>query len=71
MSNHKWQNDVCLNCGVKREMKDFKRWQRVEGVLRNGVWEDKHFFTYGIKFWYGEKYRFERPQCELVKLKII
>lgn len=72
MSNHKWKDNVCVNCGIKRERKEYRRWQRSETYLsRAGVWEDRTIYTYGTAWYYGEKYRFERPQCELVKLKII
>lgn len=72
MSNHKWNKEnTCLNCGVHRERKDYKRWLRTETVLRNGVWEDRTVYAYGTMWHYGKKYGFERPHCELIKQGII
>jgi hypothetical protein len=65
--NHKWQNDACVKCGLKREKKEYRKWQRCYTALsRSGVWEDRHVYTYGIGWHYGEPYGFERPQCALV-----
>lgn len=68
--NHKWNKDnVCIKCGIVRERKEYKRWQRVQGVLIHGVWEDKHFYTYGVAWHYGPEHKFDRPECNVVNLK--
>lgn len=64
--NHKWENNKCLKCGIERQMKHYKSWQRVETVLVNGIWQDKHFYTYGTKWHYGTEHKFERPNCKLL-----
>lgn len=62
--NHKWENNKCVKCGIERQKKEYRSWQRVETILINGVWEDKHFYTYGIKWYYGNENKFERPNCK-------
>lgn len=61
--NHKWVDNKCQKCGIKRERKEFKRWQRSETVLVNGVWQDRTIHTYGTAWHYGIAYKFNRPNC--------
>lgn len=61
--NHRWINNKCSKCGVERQKKEFKRWQRSETILVNGVWQDRNIHTYGTAWHYGEQYKFERPDC--------
>jgi hypothetical protein len=62
--NHKWIDNTCQKCGLKREKKEFKRWQRSETVLVNGVWQDRNIHTYGAAWHYGSEHKFERPNCK-------
>lgn len=61
--NHKWTDNKCKVCGVERQKKEFKRWQRSETVLVNGVWQDRNIHTYGTAWHYGTEHKFERPDC--------
>jgi hypothetical protein len=64
MSNHKWQNDECVRCGLKREKREYKKAGLPYSVLgRDGCWYDKVPYTFGTGYWYGETYKFERPDC--------
>lgn len=62
--NHKWQNDVCLRCGLTREKREYKKAGIPYSVLgRDGCWYDRVPYTFGTAYYYGEKYKFERPSC--------
>ena len=62
--NHKWVDNKCQKCGIERQKKEFKRWQRAETVLRHGVWIERSVFTYGTAWHYGVGNRFQRPNCK-------
>ncbi len=62
--NHKWKDNKCLKCGIERQKKEYKRWQRSETVLRDGVWVDKNIHTFGIAWHYGPEHKFIRPNCK-------
>lgn len=63
--NHRWENNKCLKCGIERQKKEFKRWQRSESVLVNGIWQDRNIHTYGTAWHYGPEHKFERPGCKI------
>jgi len=68
MSNHKWKDNVCVNCGIRREKKEYKRWKSCGTYLsRNGIWEERTHYDYGIKWHYGAEHKFIRPNCETKK----
>jgi hypothetical protein len=78
VKNHSWNHqNVCHRCGVHRVRRRFKKWQRTGSVLRNGIWEHKDFYTYGIAWYYGIEEKdsyvlgigFQRPPCDREKLK--
>ena len=60
--NHKWKDNKCTECGIEREKKNYRKKVKVISVLRNGVWEDKPIYTFGIKWYYGDS--FKRPECK-------
>ena len=62
--NHKWENNKCLKCGIERQKREYKRWQRSETVLRDGVLVDKTIHTFGIAWHYGPEHKFIRPNCK-------
>jgi len=64
MIQHKWANDICQRCGTKREYREKATYQRTMGVLRHGVWEDKHIYTYHMRYHYGDPHGFDRPDCQ-------
>ncbi len=66
MVRHRWKDDVCVNCGVKRSRAERKKFVRDRSVLINGVWEDSPVFKYDISWLYwkdDKKGTFERPDC--------
>lgn len=65
--NHRWANNICINCGVTRERKDYRKLVNTYTVLSNGVWEDRPVYQYGTGWWYGEVNKFNRPDCKKEK----
>lgn len=63
MIRHKWINDTCQRCGLTREKRMQEKYQRTIGVLRHGIWEDKHLYTENLRYYYGDTHKFERPDC--------
>lgn len=51
--NHQWNKDVCVNCGITRIKKEYKKLARTYSKLINGVWEDIPIYKYGVGYWYG------------------
>jgi hypothetical protein len=72
MSNHKWSDNVCTKCGISRERKEYRKWQRSYTYLsKSGVWEDRDVYTFGTAWHYGKGYGFKRPQCAIVMMNSI
>jgi hypothetical protein len=75
--NHKWKDNVCVNCGLHRMIREYRKVVRTYSKLRNGVWEDVPIYQYGKKYWYGTQHEevkslvrsigFERPDCKKIK----
>ena len=64
--NHKWKDDVCVKCGLRRERKEYKKPGMPYAVLgRDGCWYDKVPYTFGIGWHYGKRFGFERPPCPI------
>ena len=61
--NHKWKDNRCTICGIEREKKNYRKKVRTESVLRNGIWDDKNIYSYGVKWYYGKESKFKRPSC--------
>lgn len=61
--NHKWNNNVCEKCGIKREKKEAKILLRTYSALgRDGCFYDKPVYDFRVLWHYGPT-RFERPDC--------
>lgn len=79
--NHKWENNVCVNCGVHRMMQDYRKLERTYSKLIHGIWEDIPVYSYGKKWYYGypnsdkKEYikgiGFNRPDCKAKELNLI
>lgn len=56
--NHRWQNDKCVKCGLKRKKKS---WSKCMAVLDNG----KDVWAYGKDYFYlfEGKWKMMRPNC--------
>ena len=68
--NHRWANNTCINCGVTREKRQYRKLIQTltKTVLpRYGVWEDRPVYQYGTGWWYGEVNKFIRPDCKKEK----
>lgn len=65
--NHKWKDNVCINCGLHREKRDFRKLKRTYSKLIHGVWEDIPVWEFGTAWWYGLKNKFNRPDCKKEK----
>lgn len=60
--NHKWDNDVCLNCGTIRLKKLHRKLVRTYSKLINGIWEDIPIHRENFEYEYNNK-TFIRPDC--------
>ena len=60
--NHKWdEKNKCVNCGIFRERKTWRRLMAMVG--------GKDYYQYGTSFFYSldkKKYFIERPDCNLI-----
>lgn len=63
--NHRWKDNQCIRCGITREKREAKvRVGFPYSVLdRHGVWVDRQRYDYRWLWWYGDKYKFDRPDC--------
>lgn len=55
--NHKWENNTCVNCGIKRKR---KYWKLLMAITNEPPYD--HYLT-GTDWWYGNKHQFKRPIC--------
>lgn len=78
MSNHRWNKDnVCVNCGLHRMRKRYRKVVRTYSKLINGCWEDVPVYQFGTGWLYGTVHPevdcavkiigFERPNCKKQK----
>ena len=61
--NHRWKNDSCINCGIKRKKVTVKI---LMAVVNHPPWEaykykQTHHFSFD-----GVKWRSERPSCQKI-----
>lgn len=73
--NHRWnENNVCVNCGLHRMMREYRKVVRTYSALgRDGCWYDKPVYQYGKAWYYGIENKemkdlirgigFQRPEC--------
>jgi hypothetical protein len=65
--NHRWQNDVCVRCGLRREKRQYTKSGVPYSVLgRDGCFYDRIPYTFGTAYHYGDKHKFERPECKSI-----
>lgn len=58
MNNHKWKNNICVNCGISRVK---KKWSLLMAIVNHPPWD---VYKYGSDWWYGDKDGFKRPDCK-------
>lgn len=66
--NHKWQDNVCVNCGLHRMMRS---WKILMCIVNHPPWE---VWEYGRSWYYGYQHKdckslvkgfgFKRPDCK-------
>ena len=56
--NHKWKDNVCVNCGISRIKRS---WKLLMCIVNHPPWE---VYKYGKSFWYKEIKSFKRPDCK-------
>lgn len=65
--NHKWNDDQCIYCGIKREKREAKIFKGTRSVLRRaGYWDDVPVYDWRIAWAFsfdGGKWTFSRPDC--------
>lgn len=69
--NHRWENDTCIKCGLKRQKQIRQRYVYSTSVLRNGVWENKDVFDIRFEWHYGDPHQFDRPDCKPNQKEVI
>jgi len=73
--NHKWKDNVCVNCGIERTKKDYRQVVSTYSKLGNdGCFHDVPVYRYGKAWCYGRPHEldkdvivtigFERPSCK-------
>ena len=61
--NHRWKDNICIHCGIKRERREYKKLVNTYSVLgRDGCFYDRPIYQYGTAWHYGET-KFKRPEC--------
>lgn len=54
---HRWNNNTCIHCGISRE-------RRTETLLMAITdFPPYNHYRYQVKWWYGNKHGFKRPDC--------
>jgi hypothetical protein len=61
--NHKWQDNTCIHCGIKRER---KTWRLLMAIVNHPPY---NAYKYGTGWHYGEPYKFNRPDCKTRQIK--
>lgn len=56
--NHKWKDNTCVNCGLKREKKS---WKLLMCIVNHPPYD---VYKYGKNWWYGKENQFIRPDCK-------
>jgi hypothetical protein len=46
---HRWKRNICIRCGISRKRKN---WKILTPLKTSSSW------------WYGEEYKFQRPNCK-------
>lgn len=64
--NHKWKDNVCVNCGIYRTRQSWKLLMAIEG--------GKNYYKYGRSWFYAMPHKdnnvlakaigFDRPECK-------
>jgi hypothetical protein len=53
--NHRWKDNTCIHCGVKRDKKTWKLHMAIVG--------NRDYYQYGNDWHYGQT-GFKRPDCQ-------
>jgi hypothetical protein len=68
MIKHKWKEDKCIHCGIRRERKETRVFVRTVSYLsRSGIFEDKNIYEERMRYHYydldGQGFGVDRPDC--------
>lgn len=67
--NHRWKDDQCIHCGIKRKRKS---WKLLMAISEDGF---KNYYRYGKNWWYSsddfKTGTFQRPDCKTERKKIM
>lgn len=67
MIRHKWENDVCIKCGIKRERMERTQLSHTYSILgKDGCFHDVPVYNINLHYAYSEsgiKWSFDRPDC--------
>lgn len=70
--NHKWQNNKCERCNLKREKKGCRTLIGVRSFLaRTGIFDEAPMYRYDLAWAFSfddGKWTFERPDC--IKIEV-
>lgn len=62
---HKWNNNICLKCGLKRELRPKERIIHTSESFVAGNWQEVEVYRSYPEFWYGDVHKFKRPECKM------
>ncbi len=65
INRHKWKDDACIHCGVKREMGTRKTLMAISGGKDHYQYERRYMYFLLEKPYYGF-HVWERPDCKKV-----
>lgn len=68
MVKHSWKDNVCVHCGIKREIRPTRCFVRTISYLsRSGIFEDKNIYEERPRYHYfdldGHGFGIDRPDC--------
>lgn len=62
---HRWNDNTCIHCGLKRERRTWK--------LRMAIVGNKDYYQYGtaIAYWVNGQWTFQRPDCQRADVDVL
>jgi hypothetical protein len=61
--NHKWHNNTCAHCGLKRKMKSRKMYYTYPLLDPQGNFYNATTCQTAQRYYYGKEHGFNRPDC--------
>lgn len=61
--NHRWENNTCVKCGVKRKIRNDKV---LMAIVNHPPWEAYRYRRFYIFSFNGEVWQRSRPSCKIL-----